>query len=282
MDYLISTDLDGTLLDHHDYSWEAAGSALELTRALEIPVILNTSKTAAEALEIRRKLDLNGPCIVENGSALVISREILCQAIISEFGDRTTSLDEEFTALVFGAARNDLLEFIATARAQHNWQLAGFADWTVAQVAEITGLDSTAAGQAAAKQYSEPFIWQDSEQALEEFQHAAAQAGFTILQGGRFFHLQGQTDKAVPLKWVRDNAALLFPRYHAAGNTPPKLICLGDNHNDVEMLNIADIPVCVRSPVSDFPSLKTHHSVIRTHGFGPVGWNEAIHTILNP
>lgn len=48
MNYLVSTDLDGTLLDHHTYSWHAALPALQKCSELAIPVVLNTSKTLAE------------------------------------------------------------------------------------------------------------------------------------------------------------------------------------------------------------------------------------------
>jgi len=46
------------------------------------------------------------------------------------------------------------------------------------------------------------------------------------------------------------------------------------------MLNIADIPVCVRSPVADYPLLSTDKDIIYTKGFGPVGWSEAVLAIL--
>ena len=54
-------DLDGTLLDHHSYSWAAAEPALARVRALQIPLVLVTSKTAAELEVLRRQLDLPHP-----------------------------------------------------------------------------------------------------------------------------------------------------------------------------------------------------------------------------
>ena len=45
---IVFTDLDGTLLDHDDYSFEAARPALAKLETLNIPVILTTSKTATE------------------------------------------------------------------------------------------------------------------------------------------------------------------------------------------------------------------------------------------
>ena len=67
---LVFTDLDGTLLDHDDYSFSAAVPALALLRELHILVIANTSKTLAELEGLKKAMGNLHPCIVENGSAL--------------------------------------------------------------------------------------------------------------------------------------------------------------------------------------------------------------------
>ena len=43
MTFWISTDLDGTLLDHDNYSYRAATQALELCKEQNIPIVLNLS-----------------------------------------------------------------------------------------------------------------------------------------------------------------------------------------------------------------------------------------------
>ena len=47
---IIFSDLDGTLLDHDDYRWQAADPALARLRAANIPLVLNSSKTVPEIL----------------------------------------------------------------------------------------------------------------------------------------------------------------------------------------------------------------------------------------
>ena len=46
--WLVVTDLDGTLLDHHNYSWQPASSAIELLQQHRVPLVLSSSKTLAE------------------------------------------------------------------------------------------------------------------------------------------------------------------------------------------------------------------------------------------
>jgi len=67
---IIFTDLDGTLLDHHSYSWRAAEPALKQLREKQIPLVLCTSKTAAEVSQLHRELELTTPFIVETGPGL--------------------------------------------------------------------------------------------------------------------------------------------------------------------------------------------------------------------
>jgi len=54
---IVFTDLDGTLLDHHDYSYAAALPALQLLAQSNTPLIFNTSKTASEVEQLRTEMD---------------------------------------------------------------------------------------------------------------------------------------------------------------------------------------------------------------------------------
>src|SRR4029077_3602024 len=70
----VLTDLDGTLLDHETYSWEAARPALERLELSGIPWILVHSKTRAEVEAWRKQLGNRHPLVVENGAAAFVPR----------------------------------------------------------------------------------------------------------------------------------------------------------------------------------------------------------------
>ena len=259
MSFWISTDLDGTLLDHDSYSYAPALAALELCEKQNVPIVLNTSKTQAETAALHRELNLATPIVVENGSALIFTGSNDCTR-------------------VFGEPRSLILDFIESARISHNAKLTGFNDLGVSGIVEHTGLSLEAAELAADKRYSEPFIWQGSDDGLVEFKALAAQQGLSVLKGGRFHHVQGQTDKGKPLEWLKKNLEHLFLSSGGqAGET--KLICLGDNQNDLAMLGVADYPVWVRSS-KEPPKLKGDKDAIYTKGLGPEGWNEAVQSVL--
>ena len=68
--FLIFSDLDATLLDHHNYSFDDALPALQLIKEKKIPLILSSSKTYEEIINIRSKLGITDPFIYENGSGI--------------------------------------------------------------------------------------------------------------------------------------------------------------------------------------------------------------------
>ena len=65
----VVSDVDGTLMDH-SYDLTPAKETIKTLQKLSIPVILCTSKTAAEVKVIRKELNLTDPYIVENGAAI--------------------------------------------------------------------------------------------------------------------------------------------------------------------------------------------------------------------
>lgn len=71
-EWLIFSDLDGSLLDNDSYSHAAADALLAKLDQDEIPVILTTSKTRAEVEALRVELNNRHPFITENGAAVYI------------------------------------------------------------------------------------------------------------------------------------------------------------------------------------------------------------------
>ncbi|EEH9628920.1 HAD-IIB family hydrolase, partial [Salmonella enterica] len=68
---LIFTDLDGTLLNSHTFEWQPAAPWLTRLHESGVPVILCSSKTAAEMLQLQTTLNLQGlPLIAENGAVI--------------------------------------------------------------------------------------------------------------------------------------------------------------------------------------------------------------------
>ncbi|HEX9165021.1 MAG TPA: HAD hydrolase family protein, partial [Gemmatimonadales bacterium] len=69
-DLVVFSDLDGTLLSHHEYDWRPAAPGIEALRRQAIPLILTSSKTRREIEAWRARLGNADPFISENGGAL--------------------------------------------------------------------------------------------------------------------------------------------------------------------------------------------------------------------
>ena len=70
MQVIIFTDLDGSLLNHEDYSFAEATPSLDRIKRSGIPLIMTTSKTRREIEPLQREMGIGEPFIVENGGGI--------------------------------------------------------------------------------------------------------------------------------------------------------------------------------------------------------------------
>ena len=251
---IIFTDLDGTLLDHHNYSWQAALPALQRLRELRVPLVLCTSKTAAEVSLLHRQLQLTTPYIVEKGAGIILT-------------------PADTSAHFFGKPYGELVAQLQQLRQTHGYRFVGFSDLSSAEVAAETGLDTEAAGLARQRLCSEPIRWQDSQQALVDFQQHLAQYDLQLLRGGRFYHvLVKEADKGTALRWLLANYPDDISRNWYS-------IALGDGPNDESMLAAADLAVVIPSESGVAPE-PDNSQIIYAEEPGPAGWNRAVLEIL--
>ncbi|MGR9090443.1 MAG: HAD-IIB family hydrolase [Gammaproteobacteria bacterium] len=262
--YLVFTDLDGTLLDHESYDHRPASAALAELAARGIPVIPNTSKTIDEVLEWRRRLKLDGPFIVENGSALLLPDDRADWRV-----DPATSVrdDRGFYGVIFGATIATIKARLTELDAAGRYDYAAFSQMDIAAITAATGLDAAAAAQAQARRFSEPLLWRDDEAALVRFAAEVATLGLRATRGGRFVHVIGDTDKGIALERTTR-------LYTPPGGGNITTIALGDSPNDAAMLAAADIAIVVSNPHASGPALEQGASLYTTAA-GPAGWQEA-------
>lgn len=243
MRLLVFTDLDGTLLDHGSYDTGPAMPMLGRLARLGVPVILASSKTAAEIAGWQERLGLSHwPAIVENGAAL---------------------LD--------GGTDDSAYRRLRTALAGLAAPFRGFGDMTDAEVAACTGLSPADAARARRRSHSEPGLWQGDAAGLDRFLADLAALGITARRGGRFLTLSFGGTKAARM-------AELVARF-----APDTTIALGDAPNDIEMLTAADRAIIVRNDggpgIPPLPG-EDQGRVLRTRAEGPSGWAEGLAAAL--
>ncbi|MBF4616062.1 HAD-IIB family hydrolase [Curtobacterium sp. VKM Ac-1376] len=255
LDLMIVTDLDGTFLDHHDYSFDAARPMLDRLRADGVPVVFCSSKTRVEITELQARTGLDGHAFVAENGAVVVAPHGFALAGASD-GDLERlhdDLDHIRTSLDLG--------------------FSTFSAVTDQVVADWTGLDLGAAGAARAREASEVLLWHaEDDDRAQEFRAALAVAGLDLVRGGRFWHvLPAGRDKGAAIR-------MLVADHERRTGTVPLTIGLGDGPNDTALLDAVDLAVVVRGhgpapgPLADDRPERVH----RTTDPGPQGWTEGL------
>ena len=135
---IIFTDLDGTLLDHNTYDFSPALEIIEYCKINNIPIIITTSKTKSEVLQLQEQLKIDFPFIIENGAGIVIPTK-----------DGLETID-------LGITYDKTIE--AFKKYQKNYNMEGFNSMSTQKVSELTNLPLEDASMAKQRSYGEPFL----------------------------------------------------------------------------------------------------------------------------
>lgn len=248
---IVFSDLDGTLLDHKTYAFAPAQPALDMLKQRGIPLVLATSKTAAEVAALRAEIGVDCyPAIVENGAGVLPA----------------------FAEAADGSEHDRLLTVLDGLPKRLRAGFRGFSDWGPAGISARTGLGIDAARKAAARQFSEPGLWVGPREDEPVFIAALGRHGVAARHGGRFLTLSFGATKASRMAEI---GAKLAPG--------ARTIALGDAPNDAEMIAAADIGVIVANPVArpmDERLRRVRGRVLRTELPGPAGWNQAVLALI--
>lgn len=267
MPYLIFTDLDGTLLNAETYDYQAALPTLTTLAERGIPVIPVTSKTRSEVDDLRQTLGLRDPFVVENGSAIYFPKTGLPFALPDgeDEGDyRVVALGCNYVTARAG------LKAIAQDLGR---PLKGFGDWSVEQIAQMTGLAPAAAKQAKARDFSEPFMTPKNV-SPEDLQAAVEDMGFRVVLGDRFSHLIG--GMAGKGEAVRQLVTL----YQSASPQEPLVtLGLGNSPNDIPMLDAVDHPIILPGTAGPHPHLASRGWTVAPAS-APAGWAAVVESYL--
>jgi len=260
MKCLIFTDLDGTFLNHHNYSFVESFEALQIIKKAEIPLIFTTSKTKAEVELLQQKVGLSAPFIVENGAALFLPSDY------QNFDLSMLDSYEDKKIMAFGQPYKKVLEFYRLYKEEFG--MVGFSDMSDSQIVALTGLSSSDVLLSRQREFTEPFILNDISK-LDELQRLAPCYELKVTQGGRFYHLMGEMqDKGVA---VMETIALFEKLY----GSEIRSIALGDSENDIVMLEHVTVPIAIQNHKGEYVGKDLKNIQISTYQ-GSKGWNEMI------
>jgi len=261
---LIFTDLDGSLLNHNDYSFSDAKCALKFIRSKSIPLIFCSSKTRMEIEILQKAAGIRDPFIVENGSAIYIPKdyEINCSKDAQVIG--------EYRLIMLGLNYMAIRSFVSSI--SKDYQVKGFGDMSAAEISELSGLSLEQAGMAKMREFTEPFII-GNRKMIPALRASANLRGIAITEGGRFYHFIGSgSNKGLALGRLRSI-------YSRTRLREMLTIGIGASPNDFPILSCVDIPVLIPHPDGSYADIDLP-GMIRARYPGSMGWNDAVTSII--
>jgi len=275
---IIFTDLDGTLLDYITYSFEKALPALQLVRERDIPLIICSSKTAKEVIFYRERLENEHPFISENGGGIFIPRDYFksknlasASRLRRQIPNSSITDEGDYLVIRLGAAYADLRKTLVELR-KKGFIVRGFGDMTVQEIAETAHMHGAEAELAKERDFDEPFTFEGTEEETRRLFEAITARGFNYTKG-EFFHILGNTDKGKAVSMLMNLYMKEFGEITS--------VALGDNPNDIPMLELVDYPIIVQRPNKSYAMSKNIPNLRRIDGIGSAGWNKAIFELLS-
>ena len=252
----VVSDVDGTLMDH-SYDLTPAKETIKILQDLSIPVILCTSKTAAEVKIIRQQLNLKDPYIVENGAAI--------------YGESLSDVDGQ---IILGEKYEVLEETLRCISSELNYDLVPLNNLSDEQATELTGLKGNSLTLMRDRHWSMPFL--NPPDFLEEKIHKCCKSfNVEIFKGNRMSHL-------LSINSNKGKAIKVLKKYSTDSNI--KIIGLGDSPNDLPLLINSDFRIVI--PSIDGPNinlldkLKNYEFTVALEPNGH-GWKNEINKLLN-
>ena len=261
MQLIVFTDLDGTLLDSR-YTFGPATEAIRHLEGKGIPLVIVSTKTAAEIRETRKVLGNTHPFVAENGGSVHIPSGYFGK--IPHFS-AVPAGDESVISL--GRPYEDLREGVRRLQ-EAGLPVRGFGDMSVEEVAALTGLRPDEAARAKDRHHDEPVVGDGAD--MEAVRRILAQLGLRAI-GGRFFHVTGGNDKGSGVEILIDLYRRRFGRIVTAA--------FGDAANDLPMLQKVDFPFLVRKRDGRHEPTD-QENVAWLAGVGPEGWIEGVRRLL--
>ena len=263
--FLLFTDLDGTLLDHHSYRADAAIPALQLLEKAGVPVVFCSSKTMEEQRFLQKQLGIKAPFIAENGSAVCWPADYFLSAHQSAKMHWEGYAVHPFSPYT----RAEICAFLDTLG--HKQPVAGYSNMSEADLEQFTGLTGKALHRANQRLFTETLTRPTLEEtsAAYTLKRSLARHRLTLTRGGRFWTVQASgINKGTAVKW-------LSRLYRQATGSKIPVVAIGDSANDQPMLKAANMAFLVRNHRGQWADMDMKH-LVRLNHKGPEGFAEAV------
>jgi mannosyl-3-phosphoglycerate phosphatase family protein len=273
---LLFTDLDGTLLDYRGYTWAPAEGAVRTLLRRAVPVVFCSSKTHAEQRIHQEELGIRDPMIIENGSGVVVPHGPLSATLAALVDAERLRRGDGYDVVTLGVRVDVVRAALRQVREAEGVVFRGYADMTLDELVESTGLPEAAARRAREREFSETVTVQGGPTAWRRLMAALEERGLRCFGDGPSGSIVGAgADKGKAVKLVAE----LYRRSGGGDGLRPRTAAIGDAANDAPMLRAVDRAFLVERRGGGWAPLDVD-GLERVEGVGPVGWRRAVERLL--
>ena len=254
---IIFTDLDGSLLHRDNFSFDEIKDYLKKIIDDGIIVIPNTSKTQSEIEEFIKDLGSSLPFISENGSEIHG-----LDLINSNFPNK----------IILSRDKKELLEIFNKKVPKELKDKCKFiSEMNTKEQIDILGLKDKNLKNALNRKYTIPLLFKGNKVEKNKLLKVLRSASLTMQEGGRVLNLGDNTNKVKSMNQV-------LKIYRKIENKI-KVIAVGDNLNDLNMLRNSDIPCLVFNDQFKQDQINIDNLIVSNKP-SPEGWADVIKMAL--
>jgi len=253
----IFTDLDGSLLHRDTFKFDPIKNYITTLIDHGIIIIPNSSKTEAEIKRFSRELGMELPYITENGSSIhnldLINPNFPNKIILSRDKDELLKL---FSSKVPDWLKSKCVQISKMTKKQQE-KIFGQKDDRLKDVLE--------------RKYTLPFLFNGDKSEKNTLLKNLNSNSLTLQDGGRVLNLCDNVNK------VKSMNRVIKILKKTKGKI--KIIAVGDNYNDLDMLKNSDVPCLVFNENFKLDEINIDN-LIFSNKPSPEGWADVIKKAL--
>ena len=254
---IIFTDLDGSLLHRDNFNFDEIKEYIKNLIDEGIIIIPNTSKTDSEIEDFVKELGADLPFISENGASIHG-----LNLINTNFPNK----------IILSRNKQELLEiFNSKVPDELRAKCKFISNMDLKQQSKIFGLQENKLKNALNRKYTIPFIFEGDKIEKNKLIKIFKSSSLNIQEGGRVLNLGDNTNKVKSMNQVL--------KIYKKVESKIKVIAVGDNFNDLDMLKNCDVPCLVFNDQFKQDQINIDNLIISNKP-SPEGWADVIKTAL--
>ena len=266
MTSIIFTGLDGMLLPLEEINYQPVLKVVKKLQKHNIPLIPVTNNTRAEVEELNKKIGLNAPFVVEQGSGIFIPQEN------NNFDIAKTEIRGNYYVYQLGCTYTEARAALKAVQEEISKILRGFGDLDEENIQAIMEVSPAAARRAKSREFSEYFLTPNRLN-ISQLQAVVREYGFKIVPEEKLsLVMGGGADKGKAITWLKEN-------YQSASSNNISTVGIGATKRDLSLLEAVDLPIVVPT-TKGIDSNLANRNWKTVSDTGTLGWSDAIAKLI--